>query len=202
MISFEPFEKIARLKRELVITEKLDGTNAQVAIAIVGNELEWMKALDDPYCIKIIDSLAIYAGSRTRWIAPEGTEGLNKGCDNFGFALWVKNNAADLVKLGPGRHYGEWYGQGIQRNYGLQEKRFALFNVGRWTDENKPDCCEIVYRFDTEDADEALNRLQQNGSFHVKGFDNPEGIIIYHTASRTLYKYTLGTDGGKWRENS
>ena len=46
---FEPFVKIARLSREIIITEKIDGTNAQVFIDEAGN---------------------IFAGSRTRWLQP------------------------------------------------------------------------------------------------------------------------------------
>ena len=37
-------------------------------------------------------------------------------------------------ELGEGVHRGEWWGNGIQRGYGLQngDKRFSLFNVHRW----------------------------------------------------------------------
>ncbi len=57
MIEFEGFGKIARLSRECVITEKIDGTNAQICITEDGQFL---------------------TGSRTRWITPED--------DNFGFS--------------------------------------------------------------------------------------------------------------------
>jgi hypothetical protein len=49
----------------------------------------------------------------------------------------------DLLTLGPGRHFGEWWGAGIQRRYGLTEKRFSLFNVTRWG-EARPACCHVV----------------------------------------------------------
>jgi hypothetical protein len=111
---FVPFPKMARLSREIIITEKLDGTNAQVFIGEDG---------------------LIRAGSRTRWITPED--------DNYGFARWVHNHADELRGLGPGRHFGEWWGQGIQRNYSLTEKRFSLFNVSRWGEE-RPACCHVV----------------------------------------------------------
>ncbi len=102
-ITFEPFPKIGRLTRECVITEKLDGTNAQVIITEDGR---------------------IAAGSRTRLITPAG--------DNMGFARWVQEHAEELITgLGPGRHFGEWWGQKIQRAYGLTEKRFSLFNTTR-----------------------------------------------------------------------
>src|SRR5687768_16084610 len=97
---FRPFGKIARLNRDVVVTEKIDGANALVAVGEDGT---------------------VRAGSRTRWIAP--------GDDNFAFAAWVDKNIDALRGLGPGFHYGEWWGAGIQRRYGLTEKRFSLFNV-------------------------------------------------------------------------
>ncbi len=64
----------------------------------------------------------MFIGSRTRWITAQD--------DNHGFARWVEGNKQELLKLGAGRHFGEWWGSGIQRGYGLQkgEKRFSLFN--------------------------------------------------------------------------
>src|SRR5687768_14030130 len=112
---FEPFPKMGRLYRDVVVTEKLDGTNAQLLIDDAG--------FADGNEVAIVDGRAIWAGSRTRWLDVS-----SKG-DNFGFAKWVADNAAELVKLGVGRHYGEWWGQGIQRGYGLNDKRFSLFNA-------------------------------------------------------------------------
>ena len=117
---FVPFPKLARYSREVVVTEKIDGTNAQIRITEAGE---------------------VFAGSRTRWITP--------AADNHGFAAWVEAHRAELLSLGPGSHFGEWWGRGIQRGYGVPDKRFSLFNVARWgeggTDEaNKPACCLIV----------------------------------------------------------
>jgi hypothetical protein len=132
---FEAFDKIARLSRMCVITEKIDGTNAQIYIGEDG---------------------AFLAGSRNGWITPEQ--------DNFGFARWSQANKDELLKLGPGRHFGEWWGSGIQRRYGLAEKRFSLFNVGRWRapDAVLPACVHLVpvlYEgiFSDEAVAEALN---------------------------------------------
>lgn len=218
-MEFEAFPKIARLKRETAITEKLDGTNAQVAIFELDCGMALRAAYADPYCLSITDgadsgesALAMYAGSRKRWIAPEGTEFLGKGCDNFAFAQFVSQNSDELFKLGPGRHYGEWYGKGIQRGYGLEEKRFALFNTARWGDHNPntPECCEVVpdltsiiHQVYGEEAtpDMGMDLLADEGSSAAPGFMNPEGIVVYHTASRTLYKQTFEQDGGKWRES-
>jgi hypothetical protein len=173
----------------MVITEKLDGTNAQViiepAIPEAGDRADTH--------IAEVDGLYIGAGSRTRLLWP------GKTTDNFGFAQWVADNAAELVKLGPGRHFGEWYGQGIQRGYGLTEKRFALFNVGRWNAENKPACCEVVpvlsrYTFDTNHVGRVMEQLRVQGSFAVPGFMKPEGIVVFHTASGALFKKTFEKD--------
>lgn len=208
-LQFEAFPKIARLKRELIITEKLDGTNAQVAIFSLATPELFEAAKADPYCIALTHGkangdvpTALYVGSRTRWIAPEGMPGLGKGCDNFGFARWVVDNLAEIEKLGHGRHYGEWYGGNIQRGYGLTEKRFALFNTGRWGAHNPetPACCKVVTRLNTQDPDEAIAILRMQGSQHVPGWMAPEGIVVYHTASRTQFKMTLEKDAeGKER---
>jgi hypothetical protein len=124
-LTFEAFPKVPRLSRECVITEKLDGTNSQV---IVLTE----QPCNVAFFPVTYQSTAYYlvAGSRNRFLDT------SKSGDNYGFAKWVEANCDELVKLGPGRHFGEWWGQGIQRNYGLSEKRFSLFNVGRWW---KPD---------------------------------------------------------------
>lgn len=197
--AFEEFPKIPRLKRALVITEKLDGTNASICWFQLLTPEEQKEATADPFCLGLrnIDGVAhaLYAGSRNRWLAPEGTTGLPKGCDNFAFAQFAVKNTTELEKLGTGRHFGEWYGLGIQRNYGLQEKRFALFNSGRWGAHNPftPACCEVVSIL-PDDPDTAIALLREQGSQHVKGWMKPEGIVVYHTASRSLFKQTLEKD--------
>jgi len=188
MTDFQDFPKMARLSRECIITEKIDGTNAQVYIA--------PGFPNAPGCITSwFDSdtgtdMVMYAGSRTRWITPEE--------DNYGFAAWVKANAEDLKSLGAGRHFGEWWGAGIQRRYGLTEKRFSLFNVTRWKDE-RPGCCWVVpelFRgtFSTERAEFALSNLAATGSVASIGFDRPEGIVVYHVAAGMGFKKTIEKD--------
>jgi hypothetical protein len=172
-MNFEGFPKIARLSREIIVTEKLDGTNAQINISETGE---------------------LRVGSRNRWITPED--------DNYGFARWVSEHKTELMQLGPGAHFGEWWGAGIQRRYGLTEKRFSLFNVDRWKDGQRPACCHIVptlYRgkFDTAEIDLVLNVLGTLGSIAAPGFMQPEGVVIFHSASKQLFKKTLGGDGAK-----
>lgn len=193
---FESFPKIARLSREIVITEKIDGTNAQILITS-----DFGFATDMP--VACLDGLAIYAGSRSRWLQT------GKGEDNHGFAKWVQDNARDLLTLGGGRHYGEWWGGSIQRGYGLKEKRFSLFNTSRWLKESGelvPDCCCVVpvlYQGAFEDyvVDNALSHLAVVGSAAAPGFMEPEGIVIYHTAANICFKKTILDDAeGKHEE--
>lgn len=194
-MEFTPFPKISRLSRECVITEKIDGTNAQIFIGqrdLCPTHPAFVVALSSD------ESLFMLTGSRNRWITPEN--------DNYGFAAWAKTNAEELFKLGPGHHFGEWWGAGIQRRYGLTEKRFSLFNTLRWanpeTSERPPACCSVVpelYRglFDTSAINGVLNSLAEKGSAAAPGFLQPEGIIVYHLASKTLFKKTILDDGAK-----
>ena len=187
---FTPFPKMARLQREVLITEKIDGTNAQIYITDDGRML---------------------TGSRTRWIYPED--------DNFGFAAWARDNKEELLKLGPGRHFGEWWGRGIQRNYGLDERRFSLFNVSRWClhgetpeqiptgdprivkmQDMLPACCHLVPvlwqgLFTAAIPTVHLQWLQVKGSQAAPRFMYPEGIVVFHVAGNVGFKMTLDNDG-------
>lgn len=184
-MEFMDFPKMARLSREVIITEKIDGTNAQIAIV----ELEGHSAEGALYQS---NGLALWAGSRTRWITPED--------DNYGFAKWALENAEELLRLGPGRHFGEWWGAGIQRKYAVQDKRFSLFNVSRWDDESvRPACCLVVptiYRgvFSTLAVEQALENLSKNGSAASPGFMKPEGVVVYHVAAGIGFKKTIEKD--------
>lgn len=212
---FKSFQKIARWKRNVVITEKIDGTNAQIYIEQVDPVKEPERyaacmALVEAGLVTAIEltqngvqyTRFIAAGSRTRWISPGGKT------DNFGFAGWVFEHAPELAQLGPGEHFGEWWGYGIQRGYGLPQgdRRFSLFNVHRFA-ETRPACCSIVpvlYQGPMamqggEDASEwCMRRLRFAGS-QAAPFMDPEGICVFHTAANSLFKYTLGPEeqGGK-----
>ena len=193
-MEFIGFPKIARLNRECVITEKLDGTNAQVYIRILG-DTETMPT--DTPIVAVRGNLLIYAGSRTRWLTPTA--------DNYGFAKWVTVNADELATLGEGRHFGEWWGVGIQRGYGAREKKFSLFNTERWTGVT-PACCGVVPvlysgSFSTEAVMTTIATLRNTGSIAAPGFMHPEGVVCYHKASKTLYKVTLEKDM-EWKGKS
>jgi hypothetical protein len=185
---FEGFRKIARLFRDCIITEKIDGTNATVRV-----EFASMVTDDAPAHILSDDGeFALFSGSRTRWISSTD--------DNFGFANWVISNKEELVRLGPGTHRGEWWGSGIQRKYGIGERKFSLFNTSKWSDEAaRPVCCSvvpIVYAgpFSTEAVSAALERLRTGGSLAAPGFMDPEGVVTYHVASGVMFKSTIVGD--------
>lgn len=171
-LPFKEFPKIYRLNREIIITEKIDGTNG---------------------CIAIGENGEFSVQSRQRIVTPDN--------DNFGFAKWAYGNKEELLKLGKGYHYGEWWGSGIQRGYGLPSgaKKFSLFNVVRWENNpGKPECCSTVpllYRglFNTLEIGMALSKLKMYGSYAAP-FLNPEGIVIFHTHSNTGFKITLEND--------
>ena len=163
---FVSFPKIPRLFKECVITEKIDGTNGVIQITEDGD---------------------FFVGSRNRWLTVEN--------DNHGFCRWATENKDELMKLGVGKHHGEWWGSGIQRGYGLPkgEKRFSLFNVSVWNPSfNAPDCCHVVPtlyigEFNTAAIEGVMGRLKAEGSYAAP-FMNPEGIMVYHTAAKQYFK--------------
>lgn len=187
---FAGFPKIARLNRQVIVTEKIDGTNAQIRITEDGQFL---------------------VGSRSRWITPDN--------DNYGFAKWAYAYKDSLMKLGVGSHFGEWWGSGIQRGYGYTqgEKRFSLFNVQRWCLEGStpqriptadpriekyqdvlPACCGLVPILGVGDFSEAnrqIERLKIEGSQAAPGYMNPEGVIAFHVAGNVGFKVTIEKDG-------
>jgi hypothetical protein len=203
---YPAFAKIPRLFRDIVITEKIDGTNGLIHVEAVGSYWDDRTMEDHFAYVQGPDglTLAVRAGSRNRWIHP--------GDDNFGFAEWVHANADGLARLGLGGHYGEWWGAGIQRRYGLtgNDKRFSLFNTGRWNKDNIPDVpglgvVPVLYAgpnaadpadwpYLEQPVDVALYKLRGCGSHTVPGFMRPEGVIVYHTAAHTYSKVTLDND--------
>jgi len=201
---------MARLRRECIITEKIDGTNASIYIGPASYE--------DPKMIDAFhntegETIGLWAGSRNRWITRQD--------DNFGFAKWVYDHSFELVKLGEGHHFGEWWGSGIQRGYGFKncERFFSLFNATRWVEHDKPtasissdnpkapplfqehapSCCKVVPvlydgLFSTLAARSELNRLAYLGSVAAPEYMNPEGIVVYHKAARVGFKMTIEDD--------
>jgi hypothetical protein len=204
-VEFQAWPKTPRLFREIVVTEKLDGTNAAIQIVELAT-LDHVVRADgtvepfDPQPIAVVDGCAVYAQSRNRLIFP------GKTTDNYGFAGWVENNAASLVEdLGEGIHYGEWWGQGVARKYNAKVKTFSLFNTARYADVTfttpNLDVVPVLYEGENNTAavEAALTLLGAGGSVASPGFMNPEGVIVFHSASRQTFKVTLdANDAGKW----
>lgn len=170
-------ERIGKLF--MTITEKIDGTNGLIEVK------HWDEECAAKPSHHQVGDLAIRAGSRTRWLSPES--------DNFGFCAWVFEHAEELVKLGFGRHYGEWWGRGIQRQYGLDHKRFSLFNTHR-PPETLPSCVHqvpVLYKgqLDFSQVNGCMDLLRANGSEAAPGFRNPEGVIVW--LGREKYKHTF-----------
>jgi len=189
-MEFEAFPKIPRLNRNMTITEKIDGTNACVIIT------ECHPGEYDAYAHPTSDlRWLLGAQSRKRLINPTD--------DNMGFARWVWEHADSLAEdLGPGRHFGEWWGLGIQRGYGLDHKRFSLFNTKRWAAADghftTPNLHVVPvldeYAFSTERIDDCVKALGDGGSCAAPGFPDPEGVVVYHHASGTMAKVTCKND--------
>jgi hypothetical protein len=187
-IEFQAWPKTPRLFRSITVTEKIDGTNACVVFTPDG------------------DGGYVYAAqSRNRLITPEA--------DNAGFAAWVyENHAALFEKLGYGRHYGEWWGQKIGRKYDMAHRVFSLFNTDMWSVKVGDGFSypiggavlthvPVLYRGEFAECRiiAALKDLRENGSFAAPGFMNPEGLCVYHSQTRSVFKVTLDNqDRGKW----
>ena len=200
LIEFKSFDKIGRLFRDMVVTEKIDGTNA--AIGIIRGPVSRDGYPEPDAAIEVLmdgwDSYTVYAQSRNRIITPSK--------DNYGFARWVHEHAIDLVTdLGPGLHFGEWWGSGIQRGYGLTkgEKRFSLFNVKRWNFQLEVPfktaglgTVPVLYvgEFNTEVIQGILEDLDVHGSQVVPDYDRPEGVVVYHAGGNVLFKATILND--------
>lgn len=164
---FKEFQKIPRLSKDIVITEKLDWTNA---------------------CIVITKEGDFFCQSKNQIITPEN--------DNYWFANWAYNNKEELMKLWVGYHYWEWRWEWIQRKYNIWEKRFSLF-VFRWEKlPSCISVVPILYQweFDTNKINEVMKQLKESWSVASPWFLDPEWIIIFHTGSRQVYKKTFEND--------
>lgn len=163
---FKAFPKITRTDHPVVVTEKIDGTNA---------------------CIHIIGdgegTFSYHAQSRNKIITP------GKQSDNAGFAAWVDENIEELaLLLGDGYHYGEWWGKGINRGYDQEGKNFSLFNAGRWGSLDltfggvrvrSVPVLSTAYPWDSALQDEMDALLLNEGSAAAPGFMRPEGYCVW-----------------------
>lgn len=163
------FRKWPKTKRfldvQMTVTQKMEGTNAQIVLDEGGG--------------------IVLVGSRNIELSYEQ--------DNFGFYAWCSENSEYLFSiLGPGRHYGEWCGPGIQNGEGLRERKFFSFNP-YWLQKDSLDLIEpvpLLYqgRVDLCVIYDILCNLEKNGSA-VNGFKPAEGVIINFGGTR--YKVYL-----------
>lgn len=176
MSEFHPMPKIPRYYRDIVITEKIDGTNAAI----------------------LINDEGVFGCSKNRILSP------GKSTDNFGFAAWVESCKDDLASaLGPGLHRGEFWGANINRGYNLTERRFSLFNIHKWElpsiDGKLPQGVDVVPVLFEGNHNQlniihCINNLKQYGSSAAPGYMYPEGVVVFHKQSGHLYKITLEND--------
>lgn len=173
---FRPWPKTPRLFKPVVVTEKIDGTNA---------------------CLIVNDEGEVFAQSRKRLITKEQ--------DNHGFARWAYDNASALAEtLGIGHHFGEWWGHGINRGYGCEpgERYFSLFNVAKWghlRNASPLDSLSVVPvlwygEMDTSSVLAVAKELKAAGSYAKPGYGRPEGICLFHTASNSIFKVPFDKD--------
>lgn len=208
---FQEFPKTPRYSRDCAITEKIDGINAHVYIEPVedNGSIGYLSRVGITNMIET-NGYFFAAGTRSQYVTPEN--------DTHGFAKWAYANADELIAgLGHGRHYGEWWGLGIRRNYGLKEKRFSLFNTMRWCAHDATPISittgsgtvrsqtplpkivgvvPVIWRgmFGGTAVDKSIELLRREGSVASPGFMRPEGIVIWHTAANVAFKKTLEND--------
>jgi len=175
-IEFEAWPKIPRgILGDVVITEKMDGTNA---------------------CVIIQNGVIAGVQSRKRML------NVGKDVDNYGFASYVMQNKDIFLELGEGKHYGEWAGLGIQKNpHGLDSKYFYLFNTRRWGSHHLPPEGIRVVRvlhhgeYSALTIDEVMNNLKDTS---VSEGYKAEGIIVYFPKLDAMEKHTFEYSKGKW----
>ena len=213
-MEFEAFPKIPRLNREWIITEKIDGTNAAIIIEecplVEGGECDTIVPGDSVLAVGYRDGKAYHVGAQSR------KRLINLAEDNHGFAEFVYDNVEALVELlGPGRHFGEWAGPGIQKNrHELERKTFFLFNTTRfgniWTSDAAhrigvtvvPVLGIVHNAIDLAQCEYILLGLLRGGSYAKRrAGERPgrhgkaEGIMFYSTAANQVFKVTLENDG-------
>lgn len=208
MIEFEKYGDTQRLNRTTWVTEKINGTNAGIIIRPWDGTPSPDDGSQTSYVVYTTDHgpVEIAFQSRNRIITPQS--------DNAGFARWGLTNIYTLAdSLGLGRHFGEWWGPGIQGNpYKTAGKKFSLFNAQHWNEnfadveeELSPIGVDVVPVLgvgtdfvQTVAKAEAL--LREHGTFltewHRAGVPwiPAEGYVVFHSATRTRFKVLLEND--------
>lgn len=171
-MEFKPWGKTPRLYRDIVISEKIDGTQAVIGIS------------DDEFVV----------GSRNQWLTDDVP-------DHYYLREWALEREGLLRSdLGNGIHNGEWFGYKVNRGYGLKERQLALFNTEKYegVEFNTPGLTTVptLYKgvFDESRIKWSLDVLRSEGSLISPGFMRPEGVCIYHSQSNQVFKVLLEKD--------
>ena len=192
-ITFQAWPKTPRLNRDMIVTEKIDGTNAAVIVVPAPDGFERGNTTDDNVAVCVMTTHGLYlvaAQSRKRLVSP------GKQTDNAGFAAWVRHEAGNLAEvLGEGYHYGEWWNaQAARQALAEGEKRFSLFNVNRYADvafAQAPglDLVPVLYEgpFSQARIEMLVAELREHGSKAHPGIP-AEGVIVFHKAAGHVYK--------------
>ena len=200
--SIERFENIYS-----VISEKVDGTNGLMEI----HEVFPKPDSDVTHVVTF--------GSRNKWIDVHS--------DNAGFANFFTPHIDKIVRVPeilkanavneldnrnkacnmPIRIYGEWFGQSIQRTYGLKQKLFMPFHTllaKALIEAGVPNIIEpfIFYtgKFDKSISDGFMDTLKTHGSCVVPGYFQAEGIVVYFPTYNFCLKDTF--EGAKWKQQA
>ena len=192
-IEFVKWPKIGRMNKLMTVTEKIDGENA--AVRFIPAEIPG--PIPDAAISLIVstdhDPVWVAVQSRSRFIKPSD--------DMNGLASWVYDNSIGLYNvLGLGTHFGEWWGKGIHRGYGLNERRFSLFNTKRWNEDgtNVPGLYSVPVliesQFNPNTVGACLGQLEVFGSVAAPGFMQPEGVVVFHHGIGEYLKVPI--DGG------
>ena len=179
---FEAWPKIPRaILGDCVMTNKMDGTNA---------------------CVIIEGGVIVGVQSRKRMLNVGKDPETKQERDNYGFASHVVHNKETFLALGEGRHYGEWAGEGIQKNpHDLTGKQFFLFNTLRWGVHNPPpkgiQVVEVLHHgeYTRQTVDDVMNDLLDRSV--TEGW-KAEGIVVYFPKIKAMEKHTFEYSKGKW----
>lgn len=127
---FEKFSKIRRIDGlKMWVTEKINGTNGQILVDDEAVQILCVGSRGRPILPDVPAARHPVTGRTVRDDA--GKPVIPKQVrDNFGFACQVYQDEEWVAEaLGPGRHYGEWAGPGIQKNpLDLPTRLFFLFS--------------------------------------------------------------------------
>lgn len=201
MPGFKRWPSTPPLFGHATLTEKIDGHTVGIHVELIKRNPQTRAVLireGDVMEMNREGQAAFYrvwVQSRNRYLTPQR--------DVAGVAAWAQANAAGLaMTLGPGRHFGEWWGYKICRTYGLPkgDRRFSLFNTQRWSGidgSQVPGLYAVpvlwagVLSPDLGAVTENIEKLRAGGSVAVPGYMYPEGTVLWHHEADTMLEHTF-----------